>query len=168
MGVSGAGAVAGVARAAQPGLARSIAQGAAGAGAVLGAGAALGEVTGGKIPDLRPSGFFEFSFSSAPETPVTPEMKAIQEKYGLTPGKVTPGEAEGGTRLLRDALEKEGGWRDPTWAARMHGWLGRKTHQPSDPTRHDTPADYSEAELRYGWAVYWLGPDAAQRLFPRS
>jgi hypothetical protein len=143
MGVSGAGAVAGVARAAQPGLARSVAQGAAGAGAVLGAGAALGEVTGGKVPDLRPSGLLEGTFQSVGEKTDTPEARAIRKQYGLDRG--TPQQqAEASGRLWNDALNREREWRNSAIEAQHPDW--------------------SEQQVAEEWVRYFHG-DAAARNF---
>src|SRR6266508_953187 len=94
-----------------PALARSIAQGAAGAAGVLGAGAALGAVTGGKIPDLRPSGFFEGTFASVGERTNTPEARAIRA-----------GKSEASRRLVNDALNREREWRNSAIEAQHPDW----------------------------------------------
>ncbi len=125
-----------------PALARSIAQGAAGAAGVLGAGAALGAVTGGKIPDLRPSGFFEGTFASVGERTNTPEARAIRAKY-FPPGQTPAEKSEASRRLVNDALNREREWRNSAIEAQHPDW--------------------SEQQVAEEWVRYWLGDVAARR-----
>jgi len=123
---------------------RTIAQGAAAAGGVLAAGAALGEVTGGKIPNFTewPGNMLEFSFSSAPgQTPETPEVKAIRERY-FPRGQTAAQKGEAGQRLWNDALNREREWRNSAIEAQHPDW--------------------TEAQVAREWVRYFLGDNAAR------